>query len=102
LLAERPLREKSYLTLREIQTLRWGIVTPVSSSPEQPGFRFQASLDKRGTWLSWSGTRGCNNIELALQVSSLTGELWVVLRSYDKITGAANAESLKILAAPHP
>ncbi len=83
LLAERPLQEPSYLTLHEIQTQRWGIVSPVTTA-EPSEFRFQAPPDQRGAWLSWQGTRGISNIGLQVDVTSLTGELWVMLRSDNK------------------
>lgn len=81
LLAERPLREPSYLLLREIRSQQWGTIIPARELKTDPAFKFESPVEKRGTWLSWPGTRGVNDLSLDLQVSALTGELWLILRS---------------------
>ncbi len=85
LLAERPLREPSYLSIREIRSQQWGMVIPVRDSPNEPAFKFELPVEKRGAWLSWPGTRGVNDLSLKMDVSALTGELWLILRSDNQL-----------------
>lgn len=82
LLAEAPLREPSWLTSRSIGPTRWGLVERQSQiAAESAGFSLRVPIDRRSARVSWLGTRGNRDVDLRLDVHSLTGELWIWLRS---------------------
>lgn len=81
--AEEPLDGAGALTFKRIHEHKWGVIVP----PEEAGaaFSLRAPSDGRTDNLSWLGMKFTQDALLDLEVERLNGELWVLLRSDEKI-----------------
>ncbi len=82
--AEEPLQINGFLTLKNISGHNWGIIMPVTSAAN-PGFSLKAPMEGRTANLSWLGTRGIKDAQFRLNVQSLSGEMWLMMRSDEEV-----------------
>jgi Polysaccharide deacetylase len=85
LLVERPIHGSTILSLQQIQGRDWGIGLDPAAARETR-FTLRAPSGKRSGSLYWLGTVGANDAHLRVEVTSLIGEMRILMRS-DPSTG---------------
>jgi hypothetical protein len=83
LLSEVPVQRTAFLTSRRIQSRTWGL-SETDVDPSRARFSLRAPINRRSVGLTWGGTRGIQDAEFELKVSSLEGELWLSVRADDE------------------
>ena len=83
--AEEPLQGESFLTFKKIENYNWGVAVPTSVSSQDTTFTLKAPTDSRTAQITWLGTKGITDADAHLQVTELTGELWLLFRSDESI-----------------
>jgi len=78
--AEAPIDGPALLSLRPIQGRLWGVSLDPNESPTAV-FDLRAAQNFRNAEVSWLGTRGLRNMELAAKADLIHGEWWFILRA---------------------
>ncbi len=76
---EVPITAPVYLTLGQVQNLKWGITTDADSS-EEKHFDLAMPMHRHGLQIAWLGARGHSDMRIEAEADRLVGQMALRLR----------------------